>query len=231
MTRPTVLPDAHYIFSIQDGYHKLQQIEVGIHNLFFSNDSPYPNPQLTADLYANAFLSDPATHQAIPRLYLDLYWQLPSLAFTLKSGYNFRYDILDFSNARLRWTLSEDIAFNLEGRYRSKYDWRKADHNNFVLDVTRSERELLNSPLSDRRVTILSNAFIRLNPFCELKFETHHGFYRLVKNQIKEEPYNEFQIHLYTWISSAWKFHIFYGYTLHNHFDWGIDFQLVKKGF
>jgi hypothetical protein len=138
---------------------------------------------------------------------------------------------MDFSNARMKWTVSENVAMSLEARYRSKFDWRKGDHENFILDVTRPEGELLESPLSDRRVTLLSDVFIRLTPFWELKFETHHGFYRLYKNHIKEKPYNEFRIHLYTWISSAWKLHFYYGYTLNNHFDWNVNIQLVKKGF
>jgi len=61
---------------------------------------------------------------------------------------------------------------------------------------------------------LLSNVFIRLNPFWELKFETHHGLYRLYKNSIHEKPFNEFQIHLYTYISAAWKLHLSYGYTV-----------------
>lgn len=226
LTHPTTGPDGHYIFSIQDGYQKIQQVEIGVRNLLFSKKRICREPSFTADLYANAFFSDPTIPQLIPRLYLDLAWRLPSVHFTFQNCYNFRHDLIDFSNARLKWTASKHVALSIEGRYRSQYDWRKANHDNFILDVTRRESELLLSPLSDRRVTILTNAFFRLNPFWELKFESHHGFLR--KN---EEAYNEFQIHLYTWISSAWKLHLFYGYTLHNHFDWGVTFQLVKKGF
>lgn len=231
LTRPTVSPNSHYIFSIQDGYQKLQQIEMGIHNLFFSNRRIGKEASFTADLYANAFFSDPTIPKLIPRLYLDLHWQLPSLFLSWKNCYSFWHQLVDFSNARIKWTLNQNAALCIEARYRSKYDWRKADHTNFILDVTRSEAELLESPLSDRRVTLLSRAFFRINPFWELKLETHHGFYRLFKNQIKEKPYNEFQIHLYTWINSAWKLHLYYGYTLHNHFDWTINFRLVQNGF
>lgn len=231
LSPPTVSADDHFIFSIQDGYHQIQQIEIGIHNLLFSKKRSCKEASFTADLYANAFFADTTIPQLIPRLYLYLAWRLPSVHVTLHNCYNFRHDLMDFSKARLKWTINKDIAFCIEGRYRSKYDWRKANHDSFILDVTRSERQLLDSPLSDRRVTFLTNAFIRLTPFWELAFETHHGFHRLFKNHIKEEPYNEFQIHLYTWISSAWKLHLYYGYTLHNHFDWTINFQLVKKGF
>ncbi len=231
LSRPTVSPDAHYIFSIQDGYQKIQQVEIGCRHLFFSERRPCKEPSFSANLYANAFFSDPVIPQVVPKAYLLLAWRLPSVHLTLHNCYNFRNQVLDFSNSRLSWTLSENVALRLEGRYRSKYDWRKSDHENFILDVTRSQSELLTSPLSDRRITILSNVFIRLNPFWELAFESHHGFYRLYKNQITGGPYNEFKIHLYTWLSSAWKLHFYYGYTLNNHFDWNISVQLIKKTF
>ena len=231
LTRPTVAPDDHYIFSMQDGYQKIQQISIGARHLLFSTQRPGKEASFTADLYANAFFSDPTIPQIMPRAYLKLEWRLPSVFATWHNCYNFRNHVCDFSNALLKWTANEHVAMSLETRYRSKYDWRKSDHENFILDVSRLQRELLESPLSDRRITLLSNVFIRLNPFWELQFESHHGFYRLYKNHIHENPYNEFKIHLYTWLSSAWKLHFYYGYTLNNHFDWNISVQWVKKTF
>lgn len=231
LTRPTVPPDNHYIFSIQDGYQKLQQIEIGVRNLLFSHRRPCKEASFTADLFAEAFFSDPVIPQVVPRVYLFLGWKLPSVYLSWNNCYNFRDRVQDFSNAHLKWTISENAALTLEGRYRSKYDWRKADHDNFILDVSRSWDELLESPVSDRRITILSNLFIRLNPFWELQFESHHGLYRLYKNTIHEEPFTEFKVHLYTWLSSAWKLHFYYGYTVRNHFDWTINVQMVKKAF
>ena len=230
LTRPTIEPDSHYIFSIQDGYHKIQQVEVGIRNLLFSKKRICKEASFEANIYANAFFSDPVIPQVVPRAYLWLGWRLPSINLTLHNCYNIRNKIWDFSNSTLRWTVNENVAVAFDARYRSKYDWRKSDHENFILDVTRSESELLSSPLSDRRITLLSNLFIRLNPFWTLKFESHHGFYRLTKG-IKEKSYNEFKVHLYTWLSSSWRLHFYYGYTLNNHFDWNINIQLVKKSF
>jgi hypothetical protein len=31
-------------------------------------------------------------------------------------------------------------------RHRSRFDWRKSDHDNFILDVSRSIHELVQSP-------------------------------------------------------------------------------------
>ena len=231
LTRPTVSPDDHFIFSIQDGYQKINQLEVGLRNLLFSQKRVNKEASFTANLYVNAFFSDPVIPQIVPRGYLWLAWTLPSVWLTLHNSYDFRNRVWNFSNSHLKWTVNENVALTFDLRYRSQYDWRKSDHENFILDVTRRQSELLASPLSDRRITLLSNLFVRINPFWELKFESHHGFYRLYKNTMREKPYNEFRVHLYTWLSSAWKLHFYYGYTLHNHFDWNINIQFVKKSF
>lgn len=221
LTNPTVSTDDHYIFSIQDGYEKIQEVAVGVRQLLATKEDLF-----TADLYANAFFDDFDIPQVVPRAYLFLNWELPTVHMSFDNCYNFRDQVWDFSKGRVLWTISEDAALTFEARYRSRFDWRKADHENFILDVTRSWDEMLTSPLSDRRITLLSNLFIRLNPFWELKWESHHGFYR-----INSEPYNEFKIHLYRWLSSSWKLHLYYGYTVHNHFDWTIGLKLMKKNF
>lgn len=200
LTHPTVSPDDHFIFSIQDGYNHINQFQVGVRNLLFSKKRVGKEASFTADLFANAFTSDPTIPQFIPRLYLNLDWRLPSVDLSFHNAWNFRNHVLDYSNARFLWTLNENVAIALEGRYRSRYDWRKADHENFILDVTRFQSELLLSPLSDRRITFLTHLFIRFTPFWECHFQSHHGFYRT-----DEKPYNEFKLDLLTWVSSACK--------------------------
>lgn len=229
LSHPSVSPDAHYIFSLQDGLDKIDQLKVGFRNLVFFPKGK--EQRFEADLFFRAFFEDASILKLIPKGYLFFYWKTPYLHFSSENCYNFRNHVPDFSNTRLSWTIGENAALSIEGRYRSRYDWRKSDHENFILDVTRKEDELLFSPLSDRRITILTRAFFRLNPFWELKFESHHGFYRLYKNEHVGKSYNEFKIHLYTWLSSSWKLHFYYGYTLNNHFDWNIGLQLVKKSF
>lgn len=223
LTRPTVSPDGHYIFSIADGYEKINQLQAGIRTLLFSKKRPGKEASFSADLSANAFFKDPTIPQFIPRFYLLLNWRLPSLHFTFHNGWNIRHHLLDFSKARLLWTVSENIAFTIEGRYRSKYDWRKADHENFILDVTRSETELLLSPLSDRRITILSNLFIRLTPLWEAGFSMISGFYRET-----ETPYTEVKIDLSTWISSSFKVRASYSHV-RNDDRVSFHIDLIKK--
>lgn len=208
-SKPTVAPSEHYIFSIQDGYDQLQQVKVGVRNLLFPLQKEKKEARFAIDLYANAFFKDPVIPQMIPRLYLQFDWNLPSLQLSVENAWNFQNQVLDHSKALCRWTISEDIAFSLEGRYRSRYTWRKADPENFVLDVTRSQDELLLSPLSDRRITFLTNFFFRLTPFWECHIQSHHGFYRL-----NEKPYNEVKVDLFTWITSAWKLQLTYSHTI-----------------
>lgn len=224
LTRPTVAPDDHYIFSIQDGYNKIQQIQIGTRHLLFSNRRPCKEASFSADLYANAFFADATIPQLIPRLYVWLGWKLPSVDLSFHNCWNFRHQTLDFSNALLKWTVNENIALTLEGRYRSRFDWRKADHENFILDVTRSETELLLSPLSDRRITVLANLFIRLTPFWECRIQSHQGFYRLT-----EDPYNEVRVDLFTWISSAWKLRLSFTHTDKDPYRFGVGLNLIKK--
>jgi hypothetical protein len=227
-SNPTVKPDNHYIFSIQDGYDKLNQLKAGVRSLLFSKKRPNKEASFTADLYVNAFFADFAIPQLIPYGYLNLAWRIPSLHFTWENAWNFRHSTLQHTNARLLWTVNENIAFSLEGRYRSRYDWRKADHESFFLDVSRREGQLLQSPLSDRRITFLTNAFFRLTPFWECHIQSHHGFFR-----INESPYNEIKINLYTWLSSVLKLRLTYKYTDYtrpnfpHHF--GANLELVKK--
>jgi len=221
LSRPTVSSHDHYIFSIQDGYDKINQIQIGVRNLFYTKN---PEPHFKADVYANAFFSDPTIPQLIPRLYLWFGWRLPSLYLTFHNAWNFRHHRLDFSTVRCKWTINEDIALSLEGRYRSKYDWRKADHENFILDVTRPESELLSSPLSDRRITLLTDLFIRFSPFWECRIQSHHGFYRTT-----EHPYNEIQVNLFTWLSSTLKLRISLSHTDKESYRFGAGVDLVKK--
>ena len=225
LSKPTVSPDEHYIFTIQDGFQKMDQLQIGLHQTFSSYKRSGSEPSLTADLYANAFFANSVLSPFFYKLYCNLAWRLPSLHLTLQNAWNFQNQVWDYSNARAKWTVNKHIALTLEGRYRSRYDWRKADRENFILDVTRSDAELLSSPLSDRRITLLTKLFIRLNPFWECQFSSHHGFYRL-----NQTPYNEFNVDLFTWISSHWKLRLSYRYTEkdpRNHFDLGLD--LVKK--
>ncbi len=223
LTKPTVSPDDHYIFSIADGWDKINQVQAGVRNTLFSKRRPGKEPSFTADLYVNAFFSDPTIPQFIPKLYLNLCWKLPSVHWSIQNAWNFRHHEWDFSNTRVLWTLNENVAISLEARFRSQFDWRKADHESFILDVTRSESDLLLSPLSDRRICIISNLFIRLTPLWDVRISTLSGFYR-----INEKPYNEAKVDLSTWLSSSFKARLSYSHV-RNDDRVSFHLDLVKK--
>ncbi|HSX37465.1 MAG TPA: hypothetical protein VLE95_01385, partial [Chlamydiales bacterium] len=123
LTRPTIRPDDHYIFSIADGYNQINQIQGGIRSFLYHKDSSEKGPWFTADLSANGFVAAPAIHQWIPYLYFWLEWRLPSIYLSLQNVWNFRNSVWDRSNAICKWTINENIALSLEARYRSEFDW------------------------------------------------------------------------------------------------------------
>jgi hypothetical protein len=206
LTRPTTPPDQHYIFTIADGYDRLNQIRGGVRQLLFHPSEI--EPIFTSDLYANAFMTDRTIPQWIPKTYLLFTWKAERFHFTSHTCWNFENKTLDFCNNRALVTVTDDLAFTLEARYRSRFDFRKADHENFILDVTRSEEDLLSSPLSDKRLALLTHLFYRPSPFWEIHFRSHHAFLRP-----EEPPYNEFKFDLFTYIASAWKVRLTYTHT------------------
>ena len=170
-------------------------------NHFFTLDKRH---KLFVDLYTNLFFDTPFVPLS-PKTYLNIRYDYVSLFLLSQSAWNFRKNLLDFSNLRLGWTASENAAFILELRYRSSWDWRKAERDNFILDVTRDEVELFISPLSDRRLTFLTHMYFRFNPLWTCHIQSHHGWGR------KYEPsYNEIKVDLFRLLSSNWRLRISY---------------------
>ncbi len=204
-TNPTTSIDSHYIFSIQDGYNRQNLLRFGIKNFIYSKRKEKADPTFVADLYADLFFGAPILPKPIPWGYLVFSWNLPSISFISESSWTFLYQMLNFSKFRFEWTINADVALSLEFRYRSQWYWRKADKENFFLDLTRTQESMRDSPVSDRRITIITHLYWRLHPFWSLNFRSHHGFYRYI-----EPPYNEYFIDLFTWISSNWQLRMTY---------------------
>lgn len=208
-THPSLNLFKHFIYSIDDGYHFINELSFGVKNFFYDSQHKLKNsPNYFANLYVNAFLPKEAQRRVIPRLYADFEWNLPFLNFRIENGWNLIHKKYELFNAKAGITVNEDIAFQLEFRHRSKTCWRKSDPENFILDVTQPEKLLLNSPLSDRRNTFLTHFFFHLTPFWSCQIQSHHGWHR--KN---EKPYNEVKVDLHTTISSFWKIKLSYQHT------------------
>jgi hypothetical protein len=205
LTRPTAGINDHFYFDINDGYFQLNQLKVGVRNSFFLYNSSLFAPSVTADLFTYGFFGKRGFSQTFPKTYLILGWDRPNLAMKGGVAWNNEEHLFDFANIAADWTLNEDIALGIEFRHRSRFDWRKANHDSFILDVARPIDELLHSPLSDGRDTLLARCFIRLAPKWNIQFQTRHGWGR------KNEPrYNAGKIDLITMLTCSWRMRLTY---------------------
>jgi hypothetical protein len=206
-TSPTVSPKKHYIFDIEDGFYQANQLRLGVTNQIFSrNNYEYLSRPLFLDIYTYGFFDTPTIGSTFPKGYMSLSTLAsPTIRFTFQSAWDFQHKQLDFFNFRTEWTVDENLAIRAEYRHRSSYYWRKADPTNFILDAYRSQQYLLDSPVSDRRDTLLSSLFYQINPNWAFLFEMRHGW-----NRKHESSYTEFETDLLLRLPSAWNFKLSY---------------------
>src|ERR1700722_5346619 len=205
LTSPTATLSRHYYFDINDGYDQLNALRIGWRNSFYSRGCPTFLPSLFTDIYTYGFFGNRDFAQLFPKFYLNIGWNRPSYAIRSGIAWNNEEHLWDFTNVALDWTINEDLAFGIEFRHRSKYDWRKADHENFIVDVARPIPELLKSPLSDGRDTLLMRFFIRLAPKWNCQIQSRHGWGR------RDEPrYNAGKIDLITMLTCSWRLRLSY---------------------
>lgn len=207
LTFPTIHVDDAFIYSIADGYNRLNTLRPGIKNTLFLPGKLMPT--FSADLYSYAFFGDKTYKLLMPKTYLDILCNLSNLTLGAHGTWNFEESVLDTSNLSLLWTLNSNFATYFEFRHRSKYDWRKDQRLNFILDVTRSIDEMLESPLSDGRNTFLTRLQFKLHPEWILRVRTHMGWGR------KDEPsYSEGVVDLLHMVTSSWKLRTSFGWTV-----------------
>lgn len=215
--------DRTYIFDINDGYFKINQLRLGLKNTLYNCAQERFLPRFDWDLYTYAFFKARSFKETFPKLYGDFEINMPKYSITSQLCWNFQEQLLDRGNVHLLYTLNDAFAFGIEYRYRSAFDWRKADHQNYVVDFARPLDELLASPLSDRRDTLLARAFIHLTPRWSLNLETFHGWNR------KHEPnYHGAKVEFYTTLTSNWQFRISYEYTPNDPYRFSYSFRLLK---
>jgi len=205
LTRPTSSLSNHFYFDIHDGYFQLNQVKIGLRNQFRPGKASCPTPSFFADLYTNAYFGERAFSHIFYKYYLDLGWWAPSL--TLKSGiaWNAQTHVWDYTNILGEWTICREAAFGIEFRHRSQYDWRKADHESFILDVARPISELVDSPLSDGRNTLLSRFFVHLSPKLSCQLQMRNGWGR------KNEPsFNTGKFDLFYMLTCSWRMRLSY---------------------
>jgi hypothetical protein len=150
-------------------------------------------------------------------------WNQPSYALYGGLAWNQEEKVVDYCNIRGAFTINAALAFGAEFRHRSRFDWRKADHQNFILDVSRQIDELLISPLSDRRNTILFRLYARIMPGLNCLVQSHHGWGRT-----NEPAYSEFKVEFFKMLTCSWQLKVAYQYTLNDPFQVTAALQLIK---
>ena len=208
ITDPTTSPDSLYIFDLADGYNRLNFLRWGVQSDIYG-DKWELTPLFSADLYAITFFGATPFSTAIPKAYADLNCNLSRVQLFANLGWNFDEQLLDRANFRALITVNPDCAFSVEYRHRSRFDWRKVDYNNYILDVTRSIDEMEDSPLSDGRNTFLGRIQMNPRPGWTVRFETHSGWGR------GDEPaYIEYKGSLYTMVTSNWRLRLTFLHTV-----------------
>lgn len=198
---PTSSPHDHYIFDLSDGWTRLNYLSFGVNNALYAKRSEACVRQIfSADLYTFAFFDPHKIRQTIPRIYGRLtFFSTPTVRHIVDTAWNLEHHLVDYFNFRSEWTLNADFAIAVEYRHRSPYFWRKVDRENFFLDEFRSEKQLLHSPLSDRRDTLLVHFFYRFHPNWACEFTSRQGW-----NRLREPSYLEYEIDFLTTIQTAW---------------------------
>lgn len=222
-TKPQTNVDDYFVFDIHDGYHKLDQLRFGLRQLFFSRNTSVALPSFVIDFYGYSFWGARSFQDRIPKLFADIEMNRPIFSFRGGVAWNVQEGLLDYGNARFLWTLSERVAFGIEYRHRSEFWWRKAIHDNFVVDFARPVDELLNSPLSDRRDLLRTHAHIRLAHRWQLHLQTHHGWKR------EGQPhYNGAKVSLFTRLPYNWQFETTYEYQPNAPMRFSFGWKMVE---
>lgn len=214
-TYPNTGPNDHFIFDINDGWYRLNMLKFGVENSFYFKEigGCCIHRILNVNVYGNAFFHTKTVPQVFPKVYANISFNsFRYLRHTVNSAWNMQQNELDFCNIRADWTITHDLAVALEYRHRGPYDWRKVDHNNFILDSYRSIEELFFSQLSDRRDTLLLHSFFRFHPLWAIEYQVRHGW-----NRRFEPRYTEYQADLHTYLGSAWKLKVSYQYREDDH--------------
>lgn len=222
-TRPQTNINDHFIFNISDGYARLDLLKVGVKNvLFHVNKSPFL-PTLETDLYTYGFFGARSFHQTVPKIYGSFTVNRSKYALKGEIAWNLQEHVLDYGNCGILWTLSDAFAMGLEFRHRSRFDFRKAVRDDFVLDFARPLPELLLSPLSDKRNTFLTKAHIRFSPRWSMQFQSHHGWGRS-----SEPGYTSVKVILFTMLTCSWQLQTGYEYLPNDPYRFSVKLNLIK---
>lgn len=207
-SKPWIGPDAHYYFYLDDGLVKLNFLKAGLRQSFNMGLRPR---QLMIDLFAQSYFKGLNFPEVIGKYGINI--EFYDRRYFLKSyfQYNVGETTFDYFNIQGAYTVSKDFALSLEYRTRGPYAYRKGDYENYFLDVGRPNSELIQTPISDKRQTILGKAMLRLSPRVNMQVAGHYGYGR------KNEPsYTSTKVDLNFSIGGSWNLKLGYQHSPDN---------------
>lgn len=198
LTDPTASPGRSYIFNIDDGWARINYARFGMRNTFFSAACRRP---VFFDLWTLVFFQTESLPNSVPWIFAKTILSPTNrLDVSGEATWQVQKGLLNELNARADLTLTENLALGAEYRQRSRYEWRKADHLNYIVDMTLDEQELLDSVLSDARKTVLGRIFYRVNPDLSLEGKVRYGWDRSTSLD-----YVEYELKAATMIFDHWR--------------------------
>ncbi len=222
-TKPSHSLDEHLIFDTEDAYLKLTKAKIGLSNRFVNIGKPGVR-MLSLDLYLLGLWHTQTWQNTWPKIALDLDWQKPYLNAHSHALWNREKKEIEAFNIGCEWTFSQDVALSTEFRHRSKYSFRKADASRFFVEAYKTLDELLASPLSDARNTVLFDLSCRLSPTWRLHLESRHGWHRT-----GEKSFNDFRIEVGKLLSCNLNIAVYVQRTEANTFKGGLKLSVNKK--
>lgn len=204
--QPTIPPNEHYIFDISDGWYRVNTLRLGFQQDFLQNFNGCCIPLFRLDTYLWGLLDDDKIPKPFPKLTTNLSFNVGgSLHNDLIATWDLTHGGLGEFNYKTAWTVSKEFAIAAEYRQRNAYFWRKVDKENFVLDFFRSENQLLHSPVSDARRTLLLRFFYRFNHGLAFEWSSRLGWDR------RNEPfYLEYNMNILARLPAHWEMKISY---------------------
>ena len=187
--------DNTFIFQLDDAFGNINQVKCGLKNCFFTQN-------LGSSFDFDVGLCSVFGKKTISRPYIDCRYGVSQTELQGKIVFCDRKGGVDFVSSSIAHTVNEYFAFSTEVRYRGPYCLRKADKQNYLLDLTRKQSELVNSPLSDSNVAILTKCQMELPAMCVVQLQNYVGWrdklgiYNETKVDIKTVIYNMFQLKL-----------------------------------
>lgn len=233
ITRPTSSIQNVFIFGIDDGINRLNQIRFGLKNFFFAPRSERSLiPRVGIDIYGIHFFGSTPFSVAVPKLFFEGILSYPRFTLSANIEWNFQNHTLNHALVRLLWTIQNDAAINLEYYHRGRYDWRVIDPLNFIMEVSRPIDLLLQSPLSDHRDTVVGRLILPVTRQIDMRLSAHLGYGYVggwAQTGGTQKFYDEEQIDFFIKLASTWKARVTYTRTVRDsQFSFGIN--LIPRG-